>query len=104
MLSSVLCACSKGGSFLKQNSIVGRWENEDEIEYSSFPDEYEFFSDGTYDTERASWCGTYSIDDDRIKIKGVLNTVVYTFEIEDGGNTLILTNDAGFSAEYGRID
>lgn len=53
------------------NDILGRWEGVDEDPRRPF-EQLEFFSDNTYYSDDSNYFGSYSIDDDRIRLEGVL--------------------------------
>lgn len=85
-----------------KSSIVGKWESDEES--GVFYDNIEFFSDGTYVTEVASWNGTYTMGKDRLRFSGVLHSEVFSFKISGGGKMLTLTNDRGYSKIYVRVN
>lgn len=77
LLLVMLTACSSS------SSIVGRWE---EVE-GGFFSELEFFSDGKYDSDRSNYSGSYSVEEDRIMLQGILMpTIKYNFKVS--GDTL----------------
>lgn len=94
----LLAACGDSA----KNSIVGSWKSsgEERIFYNSV----DFFSDGTHVTETAGWSGTYATDGNRLRITGKLYGEVFTYEITNNGNELILTNSLGYSKKYTRTN
>ncbi len=94
----LLTAC--GGS--TKNDIVGLWKSSGDE--SIFYNSVEFFSDGTHITETPGWSGTYTTDGNRLRISGKLYGEVFSFEITDKGNKLILTNSLGYSKTYARTN
>lgn len=75
-----LAACGSGSS-----KIVGRWTKTEGSGFSYL----EFFSDGTYTSNKVNYEGNYSIDGDRLKLSGILvEAKTYTFKIK--GDTLSL--------------
>lgn len=91
VVASLLSACGS-------SSIVGHWETADGER------EFEFFSDGTYTSEKANYAGSYSIDGNRIRLGGILMAdLTYTFKVS--GDTLILYHDDGdVYREYDRVN
>lgn len=78
------------------SSIVGRWESIDEDQSFS---EFEFFSDGTYASNRSNYSGNYSIDGDRLRLSGILvSDRTFTFEID--GDNLKLYEDGELAYEF----
>jgi len=98
LLIVLLTAC--GGS--TKNDIVGLWKSSGDE--SIFYNSVEFFSDGTHITETPGWSGTYTTDGNRLRISGKLYGEVFSFEITDNGNKLILTNSLGYSKTYARTN
>ena len=86
--SFTACGSSESNS---SDSIVGQWIIPDEIENAGSTTQLvylEFFSDGTYASNRSNYSGNYSIDGDRIKLEGILvDPLVATFELEDNNLT-----------------
>jgi len=75
-----LAACGSDSS-----KIVGRWEKTEGRGFSYL----EFFSDGTYTSDKANYEGRYSIDGNRLKLSGILvEAMTCTFKIK--GDTLSL--------------
>lgn len=85
-----------------KNDIVGLWKSSGDE--SIFYNSVEFFSDGTHITETPGWSGTYTTDGNRLRISGKLYGEVFSFEITDNGNELILTNELGYSKTYARTN
>jgi len=83
-----LTAC--GGN--SKSNLSGRWELSED---SSSAFEYlEFFSDGTYTSDRSNYEGSYSVDGNRLRLQGILvDSLTYTFEVNKGKLTLF--NDEG---------
>lgn len=109
ILSVVLLIVSLAGCSSKSPSdlIVGQWEIPKEIENigtTSKLVQLEFFSDGTYTSNRSNYSGDYSIDGDRIKLNGVLaEPLTFTFGLEE--DTLTFYNDDGEGIyEYQKVD
>lgn len=98
LLVVLLTACGAG----TKNEIVGLWKSSGDE--SIFYNSVEFFSDGTHITETPSWSGTYTTDGNRLRISGKLYGEVFSFEITDNGNELILTNSLGYSKTYNRAN
>lgn len=87
--------------------IVGQWivpGEEDNAGITSQLVALEFFSDGTYTSNRSNYSGGYSIDGDRIKLDGVLaEPLTFTFDLDD--NTLTFYYDDGeVMYEYQRVE
>ena len=84
----------------KVSSIVGRWESVE----NTWMDELEFFSDGTYSSDKDNYFGSYTIEDGRIRLGGVLmSDLVYSYKLD--GDTLILyEDDDDDGIEYRRVD
>lgn len=80
MTAAVLSSCGSS------NKLVGRWENAHK--------EIEFFSDGTYSSDDPNGSGSYSIDNNRLKLERLLEPA-RTYKYEVSGNTLKLYNNAG---------
>lgn len=104
LLATLLAGC---GSKSSSELIVGRWAIPDEIENAGSTSQLvalEFFSDGTYASNRSNYSGGYSIDDDRIKLDGVLaEPLTATFKLDD--NTLTFYYDDGeVMYEYQRVE
>lgn len=80
--------------------IVGRWEEVGDC----WMDELEFFSDGTYSSDKDNYFGSYTIEDGRIRLGGVLmSDLVYSYKLD--GDTLILyEDDDDDGIEYRRVD
>ncbi len=97
ILVFLLCSCGNS-----TNDIVGLWESSgsENIFYNSV----EFFSDGTHVTETPGWSGTYTTDGNRLRISGKLYSEVFSFELSNNGNQLILTNSLGYSKTYARAN
>ena len=85
-----------------KNDIVGLWKSSGDE--SIFYNSVEFFSDGTHVTETPGWSGTYTTDNNRLRISGKLYGEVFSFEITDNGNKLTLTNSLGYSKTYTRTN
>lgn len=103
ILAVSLVGCGSNSSDL----IVGQWivpGSEDRAGTTSDLVALEFFSDGTYDSNRSNYSGGYSIDGDRIKLDGVLaEPLTFTFELND--DTLIFYYDDGeVMNEYQRVE
>ena len=102
--TTLLVGC---GSKSLSDSIIGRWEmSEDQRVESQFLGTYEleFFSDGTYISNRVNYCADYSIDGDRLKLGSVgLGPLTFTAEIKD--DTLTLTDeDSDYTYEYQKVE
>ena len=82
------------------SKLVGQWETTEDAHFV----EFEFFSDGTYTSEISSeyynnYYGNYSVDNNRLKISGVLvEDKTFTFEIK--GDKLILEYPNGEKYTY----
>lgn len=96
LLAMILGLCSNSSS----NDIVGLWKStgKEDVFYNSI----EFFSDGTHITETPGWCGTYTTDENRLRISGKLYSEVFTFRLDK--NELTLTNSLGYSKIYSRSE
>ena len=104
LLTFLLNAC---GSKSPSDLIVGQWivpGEEDRAGTTSQLVALEFFSDGTYTSNRSNYSGGYSIDGDRIKLDGVLaESLTFTFELDD--DTLTFYYDDGeIMYEYQRVE
>ncbi len=79
--------------------IVGRWEEVGDC----WMDELEFFSDGTYSSDKDNYFGSYTIENGRIRLGGVLmSDLVYSYDLD--GDTLILyKKDIDNGDEYRRV-
>lgn len=109
MLSLMILAVALIGCSSKSASdlIVGQWivpGEEDRAGTTSDLVALEFFSDGTYVSNRSNYSGGYSIDDDRIKLDGVLaEPLTFTFELNE--DTLTFYYDDGeVMNEYQRVE
>lgn len=82
----VLAGCSGDG-----NSIAGKWVD-------SGGNSIEFFSDGTFTTNRSDYYGTFVIDGDRIKLSSSLSSqpVIYTVSLSDQILTFVADNGSVF--------
>lgn len=98
MLLVLVCsACSSG----TEETIVGQWRSNEEsvVFYSNI----EFFSDGTHVTETPGWSGTYTAENSRLRISGKLYSEVFSYELSDGEETLVLSDELGNSIIYNRV-
>ncbi len=92
LLIAMLTAC--GGS-----SIVGRWESD-----NSYFDELEFFSDGTYDSNDPNYNGSYSAENGRLRLGGVLMPdKTYSYDVS-GSKLTLYNNDGEVYAEYKKVN
>ena len=101
---TILVGC---GSESPSDLIVGQWivpGEEDNAGTTSELVALEFFSDGTYTSNRSNYSGGYSIDGDRIKLDGVLaEPLTFTFELNE--DTLTFYYDDGeVIYEYQRVE
>lgn len=109
ILSVVLLLASLAGCGSKSPSdlIVGQWEIPEEVENAGTTSklvQLEFFSDGTYTSNRSNYSGDYSIDGDRIKLNGVLaEPLTFTFGLEEDTLTFYY-DDGGVKYEYQRVE
>jgi len=94
MIALILAGCGGGG----KTSITGKWLPEGGGKApSGFPDDMEFFSDGTIVFEDMS--GTYTADSGRLVITLLWEAMTFDFEIK--GNTLAL-KQGGIAVAYER--
>ena len=81
----------------KKSSIVGRWEAVEDTWMS----ELEFFSDGTYSSDKTNYFGSYTAENGRLRLGGALmSDLVYSYDLD--GDTLILYDDYD-GVEYRRV-
>lgn len=84
---------------------MGRWKAVSEgveLDYGDI-DELDFFSDGTYSSNLTNYSGGYSVDENRLKISGILDeALTFTFELD--GDTVIIYEENGDTVEYNRVD
>ncbi|MBR5239810.1 MAG: hypothetical protein IKW04_04465 [Clostridia bacterium] len=102
LVACILCLTACGGGGSTKNNIVGLWKSSDGSDL--FYNTIEFFSDGTQMTEAASWSGTYTVEGNRLRISGKLYGEVFSYQITNNGNTLILTSESGYSKTYTRAN
>lgn len=77
LLATLLISLAACGS--NSSKLVGRWTKTEGRGFSYL----EFFSDGTYTSDKANYEGNYSIDGDRLKLSGILaEAKTYTFKIK----------------------
>lgn len=104
LLAVLLAGC---GSKSPSDLIVGQWivpGEEDRAGTTSKLVALEFFSDGTYTSNRSNYSGGYSIDGDRIKLNGVLaEPLTFTFEL-DGDTLTFYYDDGEVMYEYQRVE
>lgn len=83
----------------KVSSIIGRWESVE----NTWMDELEFFSDGTYSSDKDNYFGSYTAENGRLRLGGVLmSDLVYSYDLD--GDTLILyEDDDDDGIEYRRV-
>ena len=103
LLGALLAGC---GSKSPADLIIGQWlipGEEDHAESTIELVELEFFSDGTYTSNTANYAGTYSIDEDRIKLNGILvEPLTYTFEVDE--DSLTFYEDGEVVDEYKKVE
>ena len=88
MIICIMGACQKS----PEAKITGRWRLAEDS--SSFLNRLEFFSDGTYVSNHANYEGSYSIDDNRIRLQGILvDTKSFTYQLK--GDILTFYDDGG---------
>ena len=83
----------------KNGSLVGRWV----AVKHRWMDELEFFSDGTYSSDKAKYFGSYTAENGRLRLDGVLmEDLVFSYELK--GDTLIIYDDVNEDGdEYRRV-
>lgn len=91
LLTVSLTACGSS------NKLVGRWEGERNFK------ELEFFKDGTYKSNYTNYFGSYTAEDGRLRLGGVLvEDLIYDYKIS--GDTLTLYDDGDVYCELERVD
>lgn len=100
MMLTMIMLVSCGGS--KESYLIGRWSIDEN--YHSSLEELEFFSDGTYVSDHPNYEGNYSVDNDRIRLTGILvDSKTYTFDVnkitltfyDDDGEVYCVYNKVG---------
>ena len=94
ILVVLLAGCGK-------SKLTGRWQ---EVPNEGWAfSEIEFFSDGTYDSDYANYCGNYSVEGNRLRISGIMvSDETFSFKVEDG--ILYLENSNGAIYQYKKVD
>lgn len=90
---SILTACGSPAS-----KLIGQWERDGDYAVTKL----EFFDDGTYTSDHSNYNGNYTINDNRLKITGIL-VEPETFDFEIKNNTLVLYNEKGSTMEFERV-
>ena len=97
IITTGMCACRKKDN---EDLIIGYWK----LTSDSGRDYMEFFDDGSFVTDSASWCGTYAITGNRLRLTGRLEAIVFDFEFDKNGDRLTLITESGHSYDYERIE
>lgn len=99
LVLGLLTACGSATS-----GLVGRWEATDVGIYAGARrlSRLEFFSDGTYTSNSPNFSGSYSVENSRMRLSGILfQDLSVSFKVS--GNQLTLSDDDG-EYEYSKVD
>lgn len=100
VILGLLSACGSSAS-----SLAGEWK----AEKLRLPaghagiSEIEFFSDGTYTSDHPNYCGSYSVDKNRIRLSGdLVDDATFTFDIK--GKTLTFYTELGSEIKFNKVN